>query len=68
MIMVASFGQQQEQVVGDALCPYSPLPVHGITLIENVTEYKYIDMGQDTFMTLVIPTNAKPESPTFERK
>ena len=27
----------------------------GVSLIENQAQYKYLDMGQDTYMTLVIP-------------
>ena len=34
---------------------FSEYNMTGISLIENVNQYKYIDMGHETFMTLVIP-------------
>ena len=35
---------------------YEPF-LSGISLIEKVTQYKYIEMGPQTYMTLMIPAN-----------
>lgn len=40
----------------------SPIQFYNIrilTLIENNAQYKYLEMGQNTYMTLVIPQNKK---------
>jgi hypothetical protein len=63
MIMVASDKSYPLQT--DSLF-VSPNLV-GITLIEVQAQYKYIDMGQDTFMTLVIPQNNNNSRPKSSR-
>ena len=58
MIMVASSKTNPSQADQMFLSPN----LVGITLIECQAQYKYIDMGHDTFMTLVIPQNSRPKS------
>ena len=60
MILAASEPRQggpeadPEEQDPSQLVAYTQLDLAGITLIENITQYKYIEMGQNTFMTLQI--------------
>lgn len=55
MVLVASKQKSQQNTSEPTTCPIERFNLMGITLIDSSAQYKYIDMGQDTFMTVVIP-------------
>ena len=59
MILAASLSSPRTSTLDPSITarasgPFCELNLAGITLIENVTQYKYIEMGQNTYMTLQI--------------
>ena len=62
MIFASSATPSQQDTLVGWVCPILRFNLCGITLIERQASYKYIDMGQDTFMTLVIPKESSKVS------
>ena len=56
MILVSSNSNTASKLTAiNEMCPVEHFNLCGITLIENQASYKYIDMGHEQYMTLVIP-------------